>query len=130
MEKNVITLENKVKKQPTVSVEPKKVAKPKKPSINWKERAEKLEKENAYLKQNNEVNEHEIIQIAKQRDEAIRSFREADVKAATAQVIVELNTRANKAVNNILMNIADLNNVTNNYSYILARENNLSQGEE
>lgn len=112
-----------------------KVVKPRKPSINWKQRAEEAETqikelENKFreLEKVTAVNTHEVVEIAAQRDHAIKTANKVISDFEAARLIINLGETKNKAISKVLAGLTELNNVIGNYEYVIAVENNIDTG--
>ena len=104
--------------------------KPATPKINYKQLHEDAMRLNKELEKRNEVNEHELIHIAKQRDEVTKAYREIASTKHTAEFIVKQSITFNKTMSNILDGLRELTDINiANTAIIAITENVIKEGD-
>lgn len=90
-----------------VKVTPKKVA-PKAPRINYKELYEEQLEVNKQLERTNEVNQNDVMQIAKQRDDVTKAYKEVAGIANASSLLIKNEIKSSKAVITMLGSMREL----------------------
>lgn len=90
-----------------VKATPKKVA-PKTPRVNYKELYEEQLEVNKQLERTNEVNQNDVMQIAKQRDDVTKAYKEVAGITNASNFIIKNEIKSSKAVITMLGSMREL----------------------